>query len=180
MRRALVATAGTVVGLVALLSYKSSGPANLPKVQLGSGQAGAAATTTPPATSAPTASPSTGIASSAAPTTTPPATIGPPATTSPPATTAGRQTYTGQDVQYVYGDIQVAATVEGGRIVSVSVPQNGAIDGRSQTINSYAVPILEQEAVSAQGLNFNVVSGATFTSDAFAQSLQSALSKAGK
>ena len=43
MRRALVATAGTVVGLVALLSYKSSGPINLQKVQSGSGQAGAAA-----------------------------------------------------------------------------------------------------------------------------------------
>jgi uncharacterized protein with FMN-binding domain len=54
------------------------------------------------------------------------------------------------------------------------------VDGRSQMINSYAVPILEQEAVAAQGVNINVVSGATFTSDAFAQSLQSALSKAGK
>ena len=74
----------------------------------------------------------------------------------------------------------MAATLQSGRIVNVTVPQNGAIDGRSQTINSYAVPILEQEALAAQGLNFNVVSGATFTSDAFAQSLQSALSKAGK
>ena len=60
------------------------------------------------------------------------------------------------------------------------MPQNDAIDGRSQMINSYAVPILEQEAVAAQGVNINVVSGATFTSDAFAQSLQSALSQAGK
>ncbi|HXW78275.1 MAG TPA: FMN-binding protein [Acidimicrobiales bacterium] len=169
MRRALLATAGTVVGLAALLSYKSSGPANLQKVQLGSGQAGAAATTVPAATPTPSTSPSTGNASSAAPT-----------TTSPPATTAGRQTYVGQDVQYVYGDIEVAATLQGGKILSVTVPQNEAIDGHSQMINSYAVPILEQEAVAAQGLNFNVVSGATFTSDAFAQSLQSALSKARK
>jgi uncharacterized protein with FMN-binding domain len=172
MRRALVVTAGTVAGLVALLSYKSSGPANLPKVQLGSGQAGAAATTVPPVTSAPSAS-------TTSPTTANPASVAP-TTTSPPATSAARQTYVGQDVQYVYGDIEVAATLRSGRIDSISVPQNGAIDGRSQMINSYAVPILEQEAVAAQGLNFNVVSGATFTSDAFAQSLQSALSKAGK
>ena len=170
MRRALVATAGTVVGLVALLSYKSSGSVNLQKVQLGSGQPGAAATTVPPATSTPPTNPSTGNASSVAPTT----------TTTPPVSTTGRQTYVGQDIQYVYGDIEVAATFESGRITNVSVPQNDAIDGRSQMINSYAVPILEQEAVAAQGLNFNVVSGATFTSDAFAQSLQSALSKAGK
>ena len=61
-----------------------------------------------------------------------------------------------------------------------AVPQNNAADGRSQMINSYAVPILEQEAVAAQGVNINVVSGATFTSDAFAQSLQSALSQSGE
>jgi uncharacterized protein with FMN-binding domain len=41
------------------------------------------------------------------------------------------------------------------------------------------VPVVEQEAVPARGLNFNAVPGATFTSDAFAQSLQSALQKAG-
>ena len=70
--------------------------------------------------------------------------------------------------------------MQGAKILNISVPQNGALDGRSQMINSYAVPILEQEAVAAQGVNINVVSGATFTSDAFAQSLQSALSKAGK
>lgn len=86
----------------------------------------------------------------------------------------------GNLVQYFYGDIQVAVTVDGSKIVNVSVPQNGAVDGHSQAINSYAVPILEQEALSAQGLNFNAVSGATFTSDAFAQSLQSALQKAGR
>ncbi len=80
----------------------------------------------------------------------------------------------------MYGDIVVNATLRGGRILNVSVPQNDAVDGRSQMINSYAVPILEQEAVAAQGVNINVVSGATFTSDAFAQSLQSALSQAGK
>ena len=74
----------------------------------------------------------------------------------------------------------VTATLQGSKVVNVGVPQNNAVDGRSQMINSYAVPILEQEAVAAQGVNINVVSGATFTSDAFAQSLQSALSKAGK
>ncbi len=170
MRRAIVATAGTVVGLVALLSYKSSGPHTLQRVQVSGGQSAPAATTVPPTTVPPTTvPPSTGATGTGAPT-----------TTGPPPPTAAQRTYTGQDVQYFYGDIQVAATMQGAKILNISVPQNGALDGRSQMINSYAVPILEQEAVAAQGVNINVVSGATFTSDAFAQSLQSALSKAGK
>jgi uncharacterized protein with FMN-binding domain len=165
MRRAIVATAGTVVGLVALLSYKSSGPHTLPKVQVNGGESAPSATTVPPTTTRP----STGAAGSTTPT-----------TAQPPATAVAERTYTGQDVQYLYGDIVVTATLRGGKIVNVSVPQNNAIDGRSQMINSYAVPVLEQEAVAAQGVNINVVSGATFTSNAFAQSLQSALSQAGK
>lgn len=165
MRRAIVATAGTVVGLVALLSYKSSGPHNGQRVQVNGGQSAPVSSTVPPATTGPT-------------TTGPATTL--PATTAPPATASAERTYDGQDIQYVYGDIVVNATLRGGRILNVSVPQNGAVDGRSQMINSYAVPILEQEAVAAQGVNINVVSGATFTSDAFAQSLQSALSQAGK
>ncbi len=170
MRRAIVATAATVVGLVALLSYKSSGPHTLQRVQVSGGQSAPAATTVPPTTVPPTTvPPSTGATGT-----------GDPTTTGPPPPTAAQRTYTGQDVQYFYGDIQVAATMQGAKILNVSVPQNGALDGRSQMINSYAVPILEQEAVAAQGVNINVVSGATFTSNAFAQSLQSALSQAGK
>jgi uncharacterized protein with FMN-binding domain len=171
MRRAIVATAGTVVGLVALLSYKSSGPHTLPRVQVSGGQSAPVSSTVPstalPSTKAP---PSTGTAGTSGPTTTAP----------PPATATQQRTYTGQDVQYLYGDIVVAASMQSSKIVNISVPQNNAIDGRSQMINSYAVPILEQEAMAAQGVNINVVSGATFTSDAFAQSLQSALSQAGK
>jgi uncharacterized protein with FMN-binding domain len=176
MRRAIVATAGTVVGLVALLGYKSSGPHTLQRVQVSGGQSAPAATTVPPtAAPATTVPPAAGGSAGA----TAPATTAP-ATTTPPTTAVAQRTFTGQDVQYFYGDIQVAATLQGGKILNVSVPQNNAIDGRSQMINSYAVPILEQEAVAAQSVNINVVSGATFTSNAFAQSLQSALSQAGK
>jgi uncharacterized protein with FMN-binding domain len=140
-----------VVGLVALLGYRSSGGAGPQRVIVGSdpsAPAGSAA----PAGAAPT------------PTT---------------ALPAGR-TYDGQLVTYLYGDIKVAVTLDGRRIVSVAVPLNTAADERSATINSEAVPILVQEALAAQGVNFDVVSGATFTSDAFAQSLQSALSGAGE
>jgi uncharacterized protein with FMN-binding domain len=158
LRRALVAALGTGAGLVALLGYKSSGPTKLHPVVFSAG-------------SGPT-------------TTALPATAGPPTSTTSvrarTTTSSARRTSVGQVVQYAYGDIEVSVTLEGTRVVNVTVPQNGAADARSQMINSYAVPILEQEAVAARGLNFNAVSGATFTSDAFAQSLQSALQRAGK
>ena len=166
MRRAVTATVGTAVGLAALLAYKSSGPANFQRVSFGGSGTSSAPT-------APHSSTSSSAGSASAPTTALPSTAGAP-------TTTATKTYDGQLVQYFYGDIQVSVTVQGGKVVNVAVPENGAADARSQMINSYAVPILEKEAVAAQGLNFNAVSGATFTSDAFAQSLQSALQKAGK
>lgn len=71
-------------------------------------------------------------------------------------------------------------TISGTKIANVSIPQESGTDPRSDFINSQAVPILTQEALAANGTNIDVVSGATFTSDAFAQALSSALSKAGK
>jgi uncharacterized protein with FMN-binding domain len=165
MRRALTATAATVVGLVALLDYRSSS-SGVRRVSI----PGAS-----PATTSPT---STG---GAAPTTQPTSSTTSPAAGPPPVSTTipapKKATYTGQDVSYRYGDIQLAVTVVGGRITAIDVPQESATDARSQSINSQAVPILTQEALSAQGVNIDVVSGATYTSDAFAQALQSALAQ---
>jgi uncharacterized protein with FMN-binding domain len=155
MRRAVIATAGTVVGLVLLLGYRSEGAVKVTKVDVGTGT-GTGTTSVTGTTSG------TGTG-----------------TTVPAAASSGsNRTYTGQDVFYRYGDIEVAVTLSGTRIVSVSVPQNDASSPYSQTVNSAAVPVLVREAVASQGVNFDVVSGATFTSDAFAQSLQSALDKA--
>jgi uncharacterized protein with FMN-binding domain len=173
MRRAIVAAVGTAVGLAALLSYKSSGADKPLKVQVSTGQNKPAPTLVTPTTSKPG-----GSTAGSAPSTTAPSTTAPSATGAPSSTAT--RTYTGQEIQYIYGDIVVAATLQNGKIVNTSVPQNNATDGRSQMINSYAVPILEQEAVAAQGVHINVVSGATFTSDAFAQSLQTALTRAEK
>jgi uncharacterized protein with FMN-binding domain len=160
MRRAVIATAGTVVGLVLLLGYRSEGAVKVDKVD-----AGAGTSSTSPATNT-TLGPGANTGTN-------------PATTVPSAASSSSdRTYTGQDVSYRYGDIEVAVTVDGSRIVTVSVPQDDAFSPYSQTVNSAAVPILVREAVAAQGLNFDVVSGATYTSDAFAQSLQSALDKA--
>ncbi|MDQ1360872.1 MAG: hypothetical protein QOJ44_1249 [Acidimicrobiaceae bacterium] len=163
MHRAVIAAAGTVVGLVALLGYKSSS---------GTIKSSPVAVQSPSTPSAPSSS-----------TTQPPSTTPPAAgtqTTPPTSTPSTTTTFTGNDVQYQYGDIQIRITMRGGKITNIATPQESATDSRSQSINSQAVPILTQEALTAQSMQFDVVSGATFTSDAFAQSLQSALTKVGK
>jgi uncharacterized protein with FMN-binding domain len=86
-------------------------------------------------------------------------------------------TYTGDSVAIRWGDVQVKVVVSGGQITDVSF-LSYPTDQRSQAINSQAAPALAQEAVSAQSASVQVVSGATFTSRAFMQSLASALSQA--
>ncbi len=88
------------------------------------------------------------------------------------STTAG--TVTGEAVMTRWGPVQVAATITDGQLVeahAVAWPSN---DGRSLQINGYAIPILDASATQA-GTQFDYVSGATYTSEAYRQSLQSLL-----
>ena len=66
------------------------------------------------------------------------------------------------------------------KITAVSVPTYPNHTDRSIYINQTALPILKAETLRAQSANINMVSGATDSSDAFAQSLQSAILKARK
>jgi uncharacterized protein with FMN-binding domain len=77
-----------------------------------------------------------------------------------------------------YGNVQVEITVENGKVTAAKVLQVPWSNGRDQEINSYAVPILNQEAVDQQSANIDMVSGATYTSQGYAQSLQSAIDRA--
>jgi uncharacterized protein with FMN-binding domain len=77
-----------------------------------------------------------------------------------------------------YGPVQVQITVSGGSITQVNVPQYPNGSGRDQEINSFALPQLISETTSAQSANINMVSGATFTSQGYIQSLQSAIDQA--
>ena len=86
-------------------------------------------------------------------------------------------TYTGAAEYTRWGDVQVQVTVSGGKVVSVQEIQAPS-DGRSASINSRAQPILESEAVARQSAKLDIVSGATYTSRAYAASLQAALDQA--
>lgn len=87
-------------------------------------------------------------------------------------------TYTGSVVNAFYGNVQVQATIQNGKISSVQFLQHPSDALRSQAINTLAMPNLQQEAIQAQTANVDIVSGATDTSQAFTQSLQSALNQA--
>jgi uncharacterized protein with FMN-binding domain len=75
--------------------------------------------------------------------------------------------------------VQVTVTVTGGKLTDVSAVQLPQADRRDIEINNFAVPQLRQEALDAQSANIDSISGATFTSDGYIQSLQSALDQAG-
>jgi uncharacterized protein with FMN-binding domain len=166
MKRVVLAVVSTVMGLVALLSFKShehvTVGANLPSATLGGGSSatgGAASASTPtpaPDASAPSAAPSSAATASSAP-----------------------KTYDGTAIQTRYGTVQVQVTVAAGKLTNVAFLQLTSDDGRSAEINSQAGPMLLQETLSAQSGNIDTISGATYTSEGYVQSLQSALDQAG-
>lgn len=117
----------------------------------------ATATTKP---SAPSAAASSAVASSSA------------------ATTAPRSA-TGAAVSTQYGNAQVRVTLKGGRITTIQALRLQGNDPRSVEISSSAEPILQQEALTKQSAGVDAVSGATYTSASYEQSLQSALDKLG-
>jgi uncharacterized protein with FMN-binding domain len=87
-------------------------------------------------------------------------------------------TYTGSVANAYYGNVQVKATISGGKITSVDFLQSPNTHETSVIINQQAMPYLQQEAIRSQSANVQIISGATFTSQAFQQSLQSALQRA--
>jgi uncharacterized protein with FMN-binding domain len=87
-------------------------------------------------------------------------------------------TFTGQDVSMRYGDVQVQVTVSGGAVSDVTALQLPDGDGHSARISSIVEPMLRSEALQAQSASIDLVSGATYTSGAYQQSLQSALDAA--
>lgn len=104
-------------------------------------------------------------------------------TSSPVPTTNSRGrykdgTYTGIVADAFYGNVQVQVTISGGKITDVQFLQYPNDRQTSIEINSQAMPYLKQEAITAQSANVQGVSGATATSGAFVQSLDSALQQA--
>lgn len=86
--------------------------------------------------------------------------------------------YTGSVEDAYYGEVQVKASISGGKLTSVTFLDYPHTHSTSVYINQQAMPYLQQEAIQAQSAHVNIISGATYTSQAFMQSLSNALSQA--
>lgn len=99
---------------------------------------------------------------------------------SPDSSTSGSQTYRGGTVQTRYGPVQVEITVDGnGSITDVTWLQYPDGEGKSVQINQRAMPLLTDETLQSQSASVSTIAGASYTTQGFEQSLQSALDQAG-
>lgn len=169
MRRAAIAATSTVAGVVLLLSLKphhATGPA-LAVSGAGSAPVPSQAAGTPGPSAPPKASGASGASRSSG------------SSGSGTKQSGGRGgTFVGSVVQTVYGPVQVEAIMSDGKLTGVTALQTPSDAARSQEIAAYAVPRLTQEALGAQSAQIDAVSGASYTSAGYVQSLQSALDKA--
>ncbi|MEU6894606.1 FMN-binding protein [Streptomyces sp. NPDC046557] len=148
MRRVVTTVAATAAGIVALLALKPHQPDRSTALA-------------PPPAGASAPSGGTGDQAGAA---------------------AGRAartgTFTGEAIDTRFGPVQVAVTLDAGRLTAVQVLRVPSENRRDREIASYAVPRLTREALAAQTARIDSVSGATYTSHGYTRSLQSALDQA--
>ena len=97
----------------------------------------------------------------------------------PPAAAAAGGSFTGSSVNTPYGSVQIQIVVTNHKITDVKALHLTDDGGRSVQISNKAAPILRSEVLSSQSAQVSSVSGATYTSDAYLTSLQSALDQAG-
>jgi len=139
-----------------------------------------------PATAAPSTAPATKSSiptAKASPTPTKSTAKPTPKPTPTPKPSSATKTVTGSTVtvgegRRVFGVVQVRLTLTNGKITSISAVQAPDADPHSAQISQFSIPILGQEVLSAQGASIDAVSGATYTSNAYAQSVQAALDAA--
>src|ERR1019366_1600290 len=84
---------------------------------------------------------------------------------------------TGPLENYSYGQLAVKVTITNNRIVDLTVESLQTLESYSQQLEQYVVPILKNEVMQAQSTKINAVTGATYTSEAYAYSIQGALDK---
>jgi uncharacterized protein with FMN-binding domain len=168
MKRALIVGTGTVMGVAAVLALNPDGTIAAPAASAATSSSSGTTAGSSSSGSSSSGSSSSGSSSS-----------GSSSSGSSSSGTSG--TYTGStvDVGHGYGSIAVEVTVTDGRIVDITaleVPQN---DHRSAMISQMAFPTLKQQAIAAQSADISGVSGASYTSMGFAESLRDALTQAG-
>ena len=164
MRRTILALGSTIAGILVLLSFKTHGIMSLATPAAAPSTAGAGST-----------SPVAGAADAAGAATAP--------ATKPRRhrkhATAQTRMVAGAVAETARGPMQVELTLAGQRITAVTMLQQTDDGPLSDQIDAAAIPKLISETLDAQGAKIDAVSGASYTSAGYLQSLQSALDKAG-
>lgn len=168
MKKIVYGILATLSGLVLLFSYRTSlgeaVPTDVQPAQAAPSVATPHSAATPSASTTPTASASASASPSGA----------------APAATSGLTdgTFTGSPTSTRYGPVQVQITVTGGKIVDVQAVEYPTDNSRDRQINERAIPQLVSETLNAQSADIHLVSGATYTSQGYRDSLQSAIDQA--
>jgi len=195
MRRIVLAAGGTAAGVAMLLAAKSyTGTVTVPAGG-GAGAAGAPAASAGPGAGAASGS-GTAAGAGATPRPGTPAGAGSPGATrpaQPPSGPTGRggtggaagargdtggagtREVTGGVATTAYGPVQIGLAVTGGRITKVTILQQPTATAHDLQLGQFAFPRLEAETLTAQTARISAVSGATYTSEGYIQSLQSAI-----
>jgi uncharacterized protein with FMN-binding domain len=163
-RAAWYLVAGAVAGFAGVLGFHTRAAPAAQSAAVSAG-GGAGATQASPAGSSAGPSP----ASRPSP--------GPASHSSPAAAGGAAHSAAGATEQYGYGQLAVEITVSGNRITNVTVPVLKTQDPTSQQLSVQAIPELRSQVLAADGAHIDGVSGATFTSQAYANSVQAALDK---
>jgi uncharacterized protein with FMN-binding domain len=164
MRRVILTIGGTAAGLAALLSFKTHSAADVSAAAAGTGAVSspsAPATSSSTAASTPAKGKSGGTGSAGS------------------ANSAGSKTVTGKVENTSYGPMQVQLVLTGKKISKVNVLQQTNTGAMSTQIDAMAIPKLTSETLTAQSARIDAISGASYTSQGYIQSLQSAVDAAG-
>lgn len=156
LRRIMLGTAATVSGVVLLLALKQ--PGSEPVAAAGTQNPGQAPQAPATAPAAPGGGNGNGGGGGGG---------------------GGARTVTGDAAQTQYGPVQVSVTVSGGKITGATAVKTPDSGPQSDQIAADSVPKLNKAALTAQSAKIDTVSGATYTSEGYRKSLQSALDKAG-
>jgi uncharacterized protein with FMN-binding domain len=176
VRRAPIVITATVVGLIGVLEFHTRPSA----VSVATIPAASAATTSPAASAPARGSGTPGASTASAKATASKPAPGATAKASSPGTPSSTRTAVGPQVNYSWGVLSVSVTVSGTKITKVGIASlDDGGNPRSQGIDQNSIPLLEQQALTAQSANIQGVSGASYTSAGFKQSLQAALQQLG-
>jgi hypothetical protein len=169
MRRVILAVTGTIAGLVALLSFRSHVPSS-PVAATAGGPGSGSSASAAAASSASPSPPKGGGQTEAAPGAFPQGSLA-------GTLTAGEKAVNGKVANTAYGPVQIQLIKRGGKIVKVAVLTQPINTLNDIQIGKFAFPKLISETLTAQDAKIDAVSGATYTSAGYVQSLQSALDK---